>query len=131
MKLSEAKEMFELGYMIIEIAREAKVTPKEVREALGLDAAYVKKLYDSGHSRVEIQRLTGASYTWVDNRLKEVGIGRGATRPEVDWSLAPGLYNEGKNDTEIALELGCTSQAVYKWRRQNGLKANWRSSRER
>ena len=125
MKLSEAKTLLETGYTCAEIAKLAGVKPNEIREALGIDAAYVKRLAEAGHSRTEIQRLTGADYKWVDSRIGDHGAKLKNGRIKIDWSLAPELYREGKNDAEIAFALGCTPPAVSKWRKRNGLKSNW------
>ena len=35
------------------------------------------------------------------------------------------LYNQGKNDRQIADAIGVGDTAIYKWRKQHGLKANY------
>lgn len=34
------------------------------------------------------------------------------------------MYDEGKNDYEIAKALGCSTNAIFNWRKKNGLPAN-------
>lgn len=42
----------------------------------------------------------------------------------VDPARARELYDAGKNDVEIAAELGTKHGTIYAWRKRNGLKAN-------
>ena len=42
----------------------------------------------------------------------------------IDPARARELYDAGKNDVEIAAELGINHNTVYAWRKRNGLKAN-------
>ena len=41
-----------------------------------------------------------------------------------DWKKSRELYDAGKNDQEIADVLGCSSNSVFSWRKENGLPAN-------
>lgn len=43
------------------------------------------------------------------------------TWPIIDDDLARQLYDEGAPDTEIATAFGVTHNAVYSWRKRNGL----------
>lgn len=45
-------------------------------------------------------------------------------RKKPDWGRGLELYQQGKNDGEIAVELGVSVGAVCGWRRRNGLPAN-------
>lgn len=45
-------------------------------------------------------------------------------RKKPDWDRGLELYRLGKNDGEIAVELGVSVGAVCGWRRRNGLPAN-------
>lgn len=40
--------------------------------------------------------------------------------PRYDWEKAQALYEAGKNDAEIARELGCTANSVRLWRKRCG-----------
>ena len=42
-----------------------------------------------------------------------------------EHDLRMDLYNQGKNDRQIADILGVGDTAIYKWRKKNGLKANY------
>lgn len=130
MKLSEARIMLESGYSVNEIARKANIGAEEVREALGINTSYVKQLCEAGHSRSEIQELTGSDYTWVDRRLKELNERPADKRFKVNWELAPELYNKGWNDSDIARKLRCSPSAVRNWRDRNNLPSNWRKQND-
>lgn len=40
------------------------------------------------------------------------------------------LWMAGKNDCRIADEVGCTSSAIWQWRRKNGLPKNTERGRQ-
>lgn len=42
----------------------------------------------------------------------------------IDNEVCMSAYQSGKNDREIASELGCTAPAVCQWRMKRGLKVN-------
>lgn len=52
-------------------------------------------------------------------------------KEKYDWDIAKRLYDEGKNDGEIARVMGCTPGVVRQWRNRNKLPANatagWRA----
>lgn len=42
----------------------------------------------------------------------------------LDWEKGWDLYQQGKNDGEIAREMGCSTGAVFRWRKRNGMPPN-------
>lgn len=45
-------------------------------------------------------------------------------KEKYEWDVARRLYDEGKNDGEIARIMGCTPGVVHQWRNRNKLPAN-------
>ena len=61
MKLSEAKQLLKSGHSCQQIAKLAGLNANEIREALGINAAYVKELAEAGHNMPSIIHLTGSN----------------------------------------------------------------------
>ena len=123
MKLSEARQLLEAGHSCQQIAKLAGLSANDIREALGINAAYVKELVEVGHNLPSIIYLTGSSDKWVINRFKELNIKPPDQRRKINDDSAMRLYRMGKNDHQIALTLDVSPSAICLWRKKNNLPA--------
>lgn len=94
------------------------------------DWALAKQLYDAGKNDAEISRELGCTANTVRlwrgrNKLASHAPKGFPPKPQkYDWEKGRALYDAGKNDAEIARELGCTDHAVRNWRVRRQLPAN-------
>lgn len=98
----------------------------------------------TGRTKVGQSALLGEKYNIKDckfyecgNRLirdvntgKVVELHESRIKIKIDIDRARQLYDEGKNDKEIADELKCDRQAIGAWRRRSGLEANAKGGRK-
>lgn len=57
-------------------------------------------------------------------KAREKELRKGGRRIKLDEAKAYELYEQGKNDHEIAQEVGVSDSAIYYWRKSRSLKAN-------
>ena len=79
------------------------------------------RLYLAGATDREIAEAVGVKYDtvqhWRYNTLKRpANPSVKGPAAKFDWEKAQELYRHGKNDQEIAHELGCSPSSVWRWR---------------
>lgn len=119
------------SFDLMEKLRRAENAEKPKKPGQGkYDWALAKQLYDAGKNDAEISRELGCTANTVRlwrgrNKLASHAPKGFPPKPQkYDWEKGRALYDAGKNDAEIARELGCTDHAVRNWRVRRQLPAN-------
>ena len=98
-----------------------------------IDHDKVQNLYDEGLTDLEISMEVGCVPATITTWRTRKGLkpNRSSTRrgKKIDYLEMERLYNEGKNDIEIAKILECSPSSVYFWRKQNDATSNEEVSR--
>lgn len=97
-----------------------------------LDCEKAMVLYLSGMSDKAICRKLQVSHSTVANWRKKNNLPPSVPNPHsgrpvsLNYDVVRKLYEQGKNDTDIAKELSCSHGAISRWRRKNDLAPNRR-----
>lgn len=86
------------------------------------EIARLEELFAQGLSDVEIGRSIGYCDKWIMAKRVKLGLRRPPKgNSKIDYNRLKELYDQGKADWQIAMELECSENAVCKMRQRKGL----------
>lgn len=115
---------------IVKYLNERGLRSIEKRRNHTINKTEICRLYHEGHNISSISRTTGNSRVTISNLLEKRGLrkkslARTISRlTELEKTRFRELYDEGKQDQEIATEMGRSIGTVYNLRKKSGLIVN-------